>query len=315
MKKERVALIGYGYWGKKIFRYLKQGEHFNVVYVYFPSLRKLSKDTILHDYGREFVDSIDVIWKDRTVPHVIIATPIKTHFALVKEALRHSKNVLVEKPMAETKKEALLLKKMAMKKHRVLMTEYTYTFSDALQKARDIVLKGVIGKIESIEIHLKQLGRFLDRDVYTLLGSHALSILGLFVPLTRCRFSAQTLTKTNKIATAGVISFKSVGQGPKGLIDLTLHFPPREKKVYVYGEKGTLLYDQYAKTTLMLTTYSKEKSRQGKELVRKVKSFPFDERHNVRLALRSFYKVLGGRKDHNVNESILISALIESFKK
>src|SRR3989338_8480345 len=108
--KENIALIGYGYWGKKLYKYLKQSPHFLLQYVYFPSLQKLDQKEIQYAYGSEFIADIDKIWADPLLRNVVIATPIPTHFELARTALSRKKNVLVEKPCtihhAETKQLA-----------------------------------------------------------------------------------------------------------------------------------------------------------------------------------------------------------------
>ena len=61
MSKKKVALIGFGYWGQKIYRYLKESEDFDIQYVFFRSLKNLSGDNIKKKYGSEFVSTIDSI--------------------------------------------------------------------------------------------------------------------------------------------------------------------------------------------------------------------------------------------------------------
>ena len=78
-----IALIGYGYWGSKLYHYLKENQNFNLKYVYALSKKDCP----------EFIKDINLIWKDKSVKAVVIATPIETHYALVKEALLHHKNV------------------------------------------------------------------------------------------------------------------------------------------------------------------------------------------------------------------------------
>ncbi|GAH64677.1 unnamed protein product [marine sediment metagenome] len=86
----KVALIGYGYWGKKLYYYIKNNSHFNLKYVY-----ALTKKNC-----KEFTGDINKIWNDERVKAVVIATPIDTHYCMVKEALLNGKNVLSEKPLA-----------------------------------------------------------------------------------------------------------------------------------------------------------------------------------------------------------------------
>ena len=61
MSKKKVALIGYGYWGQKLYKYLRESEDFDVQYVFFRSLVSLSPENIKEKYGSEFVSTIDPI--------------------------------------------------------------------------------------------------------------------------------------------------------------------------------------------------------------------------------------------------------------
>ena len=70
MVKEKIALIGYGYWGKKLYKYLKKSEYFSHSYVYFRSLQRYDISSIHSEYGHEFVTSIENIWGDKQVSNV-----------------------------------------------------------------------------------------------------------------------------------------------------------------------------------------------------------------------------------------------------
>lgn len=221
-----TALIGYGYWGQRLYRYFKSNENFLLKYVFGRSLQD----------DKEFTSDLNKIWKDQTIQAVVIATPIDTHYSIVKKALLCKKNVLCEKPLALKTKEILELKRISEQNNLLLMTEYTYTFSCALLHAQKIIDEGVIGPVKSVCITIKQLGRFLDYDVFTLLGTHALSILDLFYPLRRCNFHSRTLMYNTDLVTGGLIHFESKDRDFSGYIDVSLHCPIREKKVVIYGE-------------------------------------------------------------------------------
>ena len=90
-----IALIGYGYWGKKLYQYLKQDQRFCLRYVHFPSLKGLELQAIQKTYGKEFIPDVDTLWQDSSVRNVIIATPIHTHYSVALDALVHKKNILV----------------------------------------------------------------------------------------------------------------------------------------------------------------------------------------------------------------------------
>ena len=58
---------------------------------------------------------------DKSIDAVIIATPARTHFKLAMESLENDKNILVEKPMATTKKEVAKIKKLSNAKKLISM--------------------------------------------------------------------------------------------------------------------------------------------------------------------------------------------------
>lgn len=313
-KKENVALIGYGYWGKKLYKYLKKSERFNLSYVFFPSLNDYDRKSINQKFGKEFVTNIDIIWQDTDVPNVVIATPIDTHYKVASCALSHYKNVLVEKPLAIEKKEIRHLAQMAQKHDLILETEYTYTYSAALKQAKKMVSEGAIGDIQSIYICFKQLGRFLRYDVYFLLGSHALSILDLFLPLTDFVFSSFPIIRENGIVTSAIIQFKSGKNRCRGYIDINLHCPQREKKVIIFGKKGNIEYAPEEKDILRLSIYKRTNSLSGQDLIEKTESFQFDESHNLKNALENFYELIQHKGKSNIDRALAVNSVLESLK-
>lgn len=317
MKQANIALIGYGYWGQKIYRYLKESSNFNLSAVYFRSLEKLPPTVIEQEYGPEFTPRLkEDIWLNKNIPHVVIVTPINTHYSLVREALLNSKNVLVEKPLTTKTEEALLLQKMAKEKNLKLMTEYPYTFSKALLMAQKLVKEGAIGSLKSISITIKQLGRFLEYDVNTLLGTHALSILDMFLPIKDCQFSCQPLLVTDNIVTGSIIQFKAKESDCQGYIDVNLHCPERDKKVIIYGTKGTIIYDPYAEKTLQLTLYSCQRNvTQAKDLINQQTGYDFDENNNLQYAVTEFFEVINNQKPDNSDRSVAVTTALESLAK
>ena len=314
MVQENVALIGYGYWGKKLYKYLKESKCFSLFYVYFPSLQHYDISFIHREYGHEFVASIEKIWENKLVSNVVIATPINTHYAVAREALRHSKNVLVEKPLATKLNDAIDLAETARKRNLILMTEYTYTFSHALQLARQLVKEDAIGSIKSVYITFKQLGRFLAYDVFDLLGTHALSILDLFFPLDKFSFYFRPVMRTGGLVTGGLIHFDSKEYECAGYIDVNLHCPVREKKVIIYGEKGTIIYNPDSKDTLTLTLYTRTASHKREDVVKENKTFYFDENHNIRNALQAFHEAIKTRRGDNAKRAIVIASVLEQLR-
>ena len=313
--KKNVALIGYGYWGQKIYRYLKSSEDFHVQYVYFRGLKELDKGIISKDYGSEFVPSADIIWENENVPNVIIATPVNTHYELTRQALMKDKNVLVEKPITTDPAHSYDLLKIASERKLKLETDYTFTYSEALSRAERVVKERTLGEIESIVVTKKQLGRFLQYDVYTLLGSHCISILDMFLPIHECDFSPKPLLNTNGITTAAIVSFESKNKKCRGYIDISLHCPTRETKLIVYGQRGTLVYDPAAThETLKVVCFSRSQlSGTDKVAISTEKVYTSNENHNLQRAIKHFSQVVDNATPDNSMRATNITNIISKF--
>ena len=159
------ALIGIGYWGTKLKRYIESSPYFHLKYICNSK------------------SDLNEVWKDKEVKAVIIATPNETHYDIASSALMYNKHVLCEKPLALTQAQCEKLELLARNRHLKILTDYTFTFSRSLQKIKELIKGKEVGTIRSITVSWKQLGRFGKNDVYWLLGSHALSVINMFVPL------------------------------------------------------------------------------------------------------------------------------------
>ena len=239
-KKNKIicALVGHGYWGSKLKKYIELNKNFELKYVVNSTF------------------NLNKIWKDKDVIAVIVATPNKTHYKIVKLALINGKNVLSEKPLTLETKECEELERIAFNNNLLLLTEYTYTVSKALNKAKELINKDKIGKVLGIEMSIRHLGRFSGGSVYWLLGSHMLSVLDMFISLEELSFKKTDLVVFKEQVETGIISFKG---RVSGQIFLSLNYPKKETRVVIYGKKGTMIYDPISQSTLFLGMYERLK--------------------------------------------------------
>lgn len=179
MRRGRVGIgvIGYGYWGPKIVRTLTQMDDAEAIMVADLSEVRLCGVKEQHlaaptttDY-RRLLDNVDV-------DAVIVATPIRTHHRLAKEALAQGKHVLVEKPLAASSAECAELNETAQMVDRVLMVGHTFQHNPAVQKLRELIRSGELGNIFYVDSARLNLGLFQrDIDVMWDLAPHDISIL------------------------------------------------------------------------------------------------------------------------------------------
>src|SRR6266566_4488377 len=176
MNKLRFGIIGWGYWGPKIARNLNivRGAMITIV---------ADKDAYRLKAAAESLQSIQTTTRAEEVYRsdvdgVIVATPVRTHYRLAKEALLQGKHVLVEKPLTANVAEAEELVALAQEQRRILMVGHTFEYSPAVNELRKLIQRGELGKIYSIEAERLNLGLFRnDINVIWDLAPHDVSIL------------------------------------------------------------------------------------------------------------------------------------------
>jgi predicted dehydrogenase len=172
----RFGVIGWGYWGPKIARNLDSVPHAIVSMVADLDARRLAPLTMSRP-GIQVTTQIEDIFR-ADIDGLVIATPVRTHYKLAREALLHGKHVLVEKPLTASVAEAEELVALAQKQRRVLMVGHTFEYSPAVNELRKLIQSGDLGRIYCIEAERVNLGLFRsDINVIWDLAPHDISIL------------------------------------------------------------------------------------------------------------------------------------------
>jgi predicted dehydrogenase len=289
-----VALIGKGYWGSILEKYIRENPNFSIQCVCN------SKSNLETE-----------VWNNSEIRAVVIATPNQTHYPIVKAALLSGKHVLSEKPLALRTNECEELQYLANEKKLTLLTDYVYIFSKSLDKAQKIIKNREIGNLKSIEMTLKQLGRFGREDVYWLLGSHMLSVLDMFVPLGDLQFFRKDLVAYKGRIETGVIDFKK--QDFAGQIMVSLNYPGKEKKIVIYGDKGTIVYNPISQPSLWIENYERIPWTITYKLPKKHRDYKFDESNNLRYVTEQFYKTIIGAVESNVRRTVSVTKILEKL--
>ncbi len=172
----RFGVIGWGYWGPKIARNLDTLPHAIVSMVADTDPHRLATLALNQPWIQTTTQVEDVFQSD--VDGVIIATPVRTHYQLAKQALLHGKHVLVEKPLTADVAEARELVALAKAQGRILMVGHTFEYNPAVNELRKLVQSGELGKIYCIEAERVNLGLYRsDINVIWDLAPHDISIL------------------------------------------------------------------------------------------------------------------------------------------
>ena len=176
MEELRFGVIGWGYWGPKMARNLDALAQATVTMVADLEDYRLASLKISHPWIKTTTRAQDVFGSD--LDGVVIATPVRTHYRLAKEALLSGKHVLVEKPLTASLAQAQELVTLAQAQGRILMVGHTFEYNPAVNELRKLVQNGELGKIYCVETERVNLGLFRsDTNVIWDLAPHDLSIL------------------------------------------------------------------------------------------------------------------------------------------
>src|SRR5260221_6440408 len=172
----RFGVIGWGYWGPKIARNLDALPQAMVSMVADTDANRLVSLGV-NQHRIQITTQVEDIFRS-DIDAVVIATPVRTHFQLAREALLHDKHVLVEKPLTASIREAEELMALAQERQRILLVGHTFEYIPAVNELLKLVQSGDLGKIYCVEAERVNLGLFRnDINVIWDLAPHDISIL------------------------------------------------------------------------------------------------------------------------------------------
>jgi predicted dehydrogenase len=240
-----VGVVGFGYWGPKLVRNINEISGARLRCVADLDLTRLERVRVSYPGVLVTQDYEELLRSD--VDAVIIATPIRTHYRLARQALLAGKHVLVEKPLTATSADAAELTRLADTLNLRLMVGHTFEYNNAIRALRDIVASGELGEIYYVDAARLNLGLFqADINVLWDLAPHDLSIL-LYVlqrdPIAvSARGSASVRTGIHDVAYVEV-------RFPDNLmahIHLSWLDPCKVRRVTIVGSKKMVVCDDLA---------------------------------------------------------------------
>jgi predicted dehydrogenase len=188
--KMKIGLIGYGYWGPNLARNFDQNSDLELSYICDFSQDRLKTASALYKQTK-LVSDPGVLFGDKDLDAIAIATPVSTHFDLAKRALESGKDVWLEKPMTEKVEQAEELIELAEKNRRVLHVDHTFVYTGAVRKIRELIDKGELGDLIYYDSTRVNLGLFQqDVDVIWDLAPHDISIMDYLMPFKKIAVSA-----------------------------------------------------------------------------------------------------------------------------
>ncbi|MFH1086349.1 MAG: Gfo/Idh/MocA family oxidoreductase [Chloroflexota bacterium] len=172
----RVGVVGCGYWGPQLIRNFQSLHGADMAVVSDLSAARLEHIHGLYPSAHTTTDYAELLASP--VEAVAVATPVRTHYRMAREALLHGKHVLVEKPLTCDAAQAQELVSLAAERGLVLMVGHTFEYNPAVQYLKNYIASGQLGEVYYINCTRVNLGIFQkDINVIWDLAPHDVSIL------------------------------------------------------------------------------------------------------------------------------------------
>ena len=239
----KIAVIGCGYWGPNLVRNFTQLNKVDELYCCDLDPKRLERVKTLFPSVKETQDYKELL-KMPDLDGVVIATPVFSHYPLAKEFLEQGKHVMVEKPLTHSLDSCLNLIKLAEEKNRILMVGHTFEYTAAVNKIKEIVESGELGKILYVRTTRVNLGLFQkDINVVWDLAPHDISIilyvLGEFPVSVNCQGKGHFKSEMEDVATT-TLNFNN---GLIAFINNSWLDPKKIRKTTIVGTRKMLVYD------------------------------------------------------------------------
>src|SRR5580700_5126788 len=238
----KFGVVGYGYWGPNVVRNLDRLDEAEVVAVCDKSAaarKKVAKaypDVLVTDDAAELMSSPEI-------DAIAVITPVWTHYELAKAALENGKHIFVEKPFTSNSAQAEELIALAAKKNLKIMVDHTFLFTPAVQKIKQLLQEGELGKLYYYDSTRVNLGLFQhDVNVIWDLAPHDLAIMDHLIEETPEAIVATGQTHLNSHED---IAFITLYFPDKVVAHLNVNWlsPVKVRTTLIGGEKKMLVWN------------------------------------------------------------------------
>jgi predicted dehydrogenase len=239
----KIGVIGCGYWGPNLVRNFLLSNRVEEVTCCDQEQKRLDHMKKLYPMIKITRDYKELL-NHSDLDGVAIATPVSKHYPIARDFLRQGKHVFIEKPFTHSIETSSELITLAEEKQRILMVGHTFEYTAAVNKIKDIVGNGELGKLLYINCTRVNLGLFQpDINVVWDLAPHDLSIIIYVtgeVPVTVNSQGRAHFNPEIEDVAVTTLNFKS---GLVAFVHNSWLDPNKIRKTTFVGTKKMLVYD------------------------------------------------------------------------
>lgn len=243
----KLAQIGTGYWGVNILKSLyslKSGMASSLLHTICDINQKVLDDLKLLYPEVNMVTDFNLVLSNPDITAVFIALPAEMHYSFGKKVLKAKKDLYIEKPITLNVEEAEELLRLSRENNCILMVGHLLNYHPAIEKIKEIVNSGKIGKIKNIVSNRLNLGIFrVQESVMWSFGCHDISVIlslcGNKLPNSVNCFGQSNITPGIHDITNTIFQIDDI------YVNINLNWlnPFKEQKMTIICEKGMLLFD------------------------------------------------------------------------
>ena len=241
-KKQSIAVVGCGYWGKNLVRNFNELGALHTVCDINEKMLEAQSEKLSPQI--RLTMSFPEILNDKNITGVAIATQAEAHARMTRECLLAGKDVFVEKPLALTTEEGRELVELAESRNSVLMVGHLLRYHGAITRLSEIVKSGELGRIQYIYSNRLNFGKVRrEENILWSFAPHDIStILYLLGEMPRevSAFGGNYLHPSIADVTTTNLSFAS---GVKAHVFVSWLHPYKEQRLVVVGDKGMACFD------------------------------------------------------------------------
>lgn len=245
----KVAVIGAGYWGRKVaseYLALAKGNQ-SIDLTHVCDVQKdnlLSCSEVLGIPKVRLVNSYKELLDSDNIDAFHICTPNETHYQICKEALMAGKHVLLEKPMTLNFRQAVELMDLAEKEDLILQVGYIFRFNNAVKKARQLVKDEFFGELYYMQLKWNTLLQPTPkRDIIFDLGPHPFDILNFLLETWPSKVVCKAGAYTREAPPEMAYATAEFDENFMCSVQLSWLHPERERSLLIVGSKRSASFD------------------------------------------------------------------------
>ena len=241
MSRLKVGVVGAGAWGRNHVRTVAGLAEAELAAVCDsdPKVR----ERVSRQYPGTLVTA-DVAELLGVVDAVIVASPAATHAAVARQAIAAGKPVLVEKPFALNARDAEQVARAGAERGVPVLAGHLLVYHPAIEKLRDMVQKGDLGKVfymYSLRVNLGQVRK--DENALWSFGPHDVSVALYLLGEPPVRVAAHGKSYLQPAIEDVVFLTMEFASGVLAHVQMSWLDPHKERKLTVVGAKKMVVFD------------------------------------------------------------------------